>query len=103
MTVNFDANSKMRNWNCKIRVEQEKVGIPKHYDSRRSKKTRPKYQSTESGSLKIMHQHKILTYMSFEFVCLIEDEHLKCQNRKVKKVGHIKAQRMGRDESDPAT
>ncbi len=66
-----------------------------------------KYQSTESGSLKMMHRHKILTYMSF--VCLMSESFVcltnKCQNRKVKKVGHIEAQleRMGRDESDPAT
>jgi hypothetical protein len=46
--------------------------MTKQYGSSRSKKTLPKYQSTESGSLKMMHQHKILTYMSF--VCLIEDK-----------------------------
>jgi hypothetical protein len=51
--------------------------MSKHYDSRRSKKTRPKYQSTELGSLKMMHQHKILTYMSF--VCLIEDKQVSDQ------------------------
>jgi hypothetical protein len=72
VTVNFNANSKTRNWNCKIRVGRQRVEMTQHYDSRRSKKRLPKYQSTESGSLKMMHQHKILTYMSF--VCLIVSE-----------------------------